>query len=102
MVQQFPFVEGAHPVAKDAQISEHVLARTWRPALSVTGCDGLPAAAVAGNVMLPFTKLKMSMRLPPTLNATHAAQRMKEILTSDPPQGAQITYEPVSTGNGWQ
>ena len=52
--------------------------------------------------MLPFTKLKMSMRLPPTLNAAHAAQRMKEILTSDPPQGAQITYEPVSTGNGWQ
>ena len=46
LVRQFPFVEGAHPVAKDAPISEHVLARTWRPALSVTGCDGLPPSAV--------------------------------------------------------
>lgn len=102
VVRNFAWVDGAHPVAKEAPVAEHILSRTWRPALSVTGCDGLPAAAVAGNVMLPFTKLKMSMRLPPTLNAAHAAQRMKEILTSDPPQGAQITYEPVSTGNGWQ
>ena len=36
-------------------------ARTWRPALSVSGCDGLRATAVAGNVMLPFTNLKLSM-----------------------------------------
>jgi len=101
VVRQFPFVQGAHPVAKDASISEHVLARTWRPALSVTGCDGLPATRIAGNVMLPFTKLKMSMRLPPTLDATHAAQSLERILTSDPPQGARITLEKVAVGNGW-
>lgn len=77
VVQQFPFVEGGHPVAKDAPISEHILARTWRPALSVTGCDGLPATAVAGNVMLPFTNLKLSMRLPPTLDASQASKRRK-------------------------
>lgn len=101
IVRQFPFVEGGHPVAKDAPVSEHVLARTWRPALSVTGCDGLPPTRVAGNVMLPFTKLKMSMRLPPTLDATQAAQSLERILTSDPPQGAHVTLEKVAVGNGW-
>ena len=100
VVRQFPFVEGAHPVAKDAPISEHVLARTWRPALSVTGCDGLPPTRVAGNVMLPSTKLKMSMRLPPTLDATQAAQSLEAILTRDPPQGARVTLEKVAVGNG--
>jgi len=101
VVRQFPFLEGGHPVAKDATIAEHILARTWRPALSVTGADGLPPTAIAGNVMLPFTKLKLSLRLPPTLNATQAAQRLESLLTHDPPQGAHVTFEPVSTGNGW-
>ncbi|GMI12519.1 hypothetical protein TrVE_jg5419 [Triparma verrucosa] len=99
--KQFPFVEGGHPVAKDAPISEHLLAKAWRPALSVTGADGLPATAVAGNVMLPFTKLKLSMRLPPTLDAKQASQDMAEILTRDPPQGAHITVTPGPAGNGW-
>ena len=98
---QFPFVEGGHPVAKDAPISEHLLAKSWRPALSVTGADGLPATAIAGNVMLPFTKLKLSMRLPPTLDAAKANQDIEDILTSDPPQGAQVSVTQFQAGNGW-
>ena len=101
VLRAFPFVEGTHPVAKDAPISEHILARTWRPALSVIGADGLPPTAVAGNVMLPQTKLKLSLRLPPTLDATQAARRLESILTRDPPQGARVIYEPISTGNGF-
>ena len=101
VVRQFPFVEGGHPVAKEAPIAEHILARTWRPALSVTGCDGLPPTAVAGNVMLPLTKLKLSMRLPPTLDAKQASQLLERILTADPPQGARITVEHQTAGNGW-
>ena len=58
LARQFSYVDGAHPVAGwDAPAVEHVLARTWRPALSVTGCDGLPPTRVAGNVTLPCTKL---------------------------------------------
>ena len=101
VVRQFPFVEGGHPVAKDAPISEHILARTWRPALSVTGADGLPATGIAGNVMLPYTNLKLSMRLPPTLDATQAAKDLERILTADPPQGAHVSVEHEHAGNGW-
>ncbi|MEQ9561502.1 MAG: M20/M25/M40 family metallo-hydrolase, partial [Woeseiaceae bacterium] len=45
---------------------ELLLNNTWRPTLSVTGADGLPALINAGNVLLPRTTLKLSFRLPPT------------------------------------
>ena len=47
---------------------EAILARTWRPALSVTGGAGLPSVDAAGNVLRPKTALKLSMRLPPTVD----------------------------------
>ena len=51
--------------------------------------------------MLPSTKLKMSLRLPPTLDAKQAWQDLDRILTSDPPQGARVTLEKVAVGSGW-
>lgn len=62
--------------------------------MAVTGADGLPPTQIAGNVLRPETRLKLSLRLPPTLNAEKAAKRLKEILTRNPPYGAHISYEP--------
>ena len=91
---------GAHPVAKDAEVAEHLLNRTWRPALSVIGADGLPPTAVAGNVMLPQTN--SSCRSGCHRRSTRRKRRSaSNILTRDPPQGARIVYEGVSTGNGY-
>src|SRR5262249_15502278 len=61
---KFPFVDGMRPM--DGDLTELVLNRTWRPALSVTGLDGMPPLASAGNVLRPFTAVKLSLRLPPT------------------------------------
>ena len=52
-----------------------MLNRTWRPALSVTGADGLPPIANAGNVLRPKTSLKLSLRLPPTLDGERGDAR---------------------------
>ena len=57
-----------------ADLADLVLNRTWRPFLAVTGADGLPAPANAGNVLRPQTKLVLSLRLPPTVKADSAAQ----------------------------
>ena len=65
-----------------------MLNRTWRPALSVTGADGLPPIANAGNVLRPKTALKLSLRLPPTLDASAATRELKRLLEADPPYGA--------------
>ena len=67
-----------------------VLNRTWRPALSVTGVAGAPAPRDAGNVLRPFTELKLSLRVPPS-RAKKASARLKEILERDPPYGARVT-----------
>lgn len=96
---KFPFVDGMKPNGTD--LAELVLNRTWRPALSVTGLAGAPAPLDAGNVLRPFTEAKLSMRVPPTVDGKMASARMKDLLESDPPYGARVTYEGEKEGSGW-
>ena len=96
---KFPVHSGVAPVTRD--LSELVLNRTWRPALAVTGADGWPAIADAGNVLRPRTALKLSLRLPPTTDAPKALDRVKEILEADPPYGAQVRFVPGGANGGW-
>ena len=58
------------------QLSELVLNRTWRPQLAIIGADGLTPSANAGNVLLPYTTLKLSFRWPPTLDAKKAIKKV--------------------------
>ncbi len=97
---RFPFVAGAR--ALNDQPAELILNRTWRPALSLTGVDGMPGLADAGNVLRPFTALKLSLRLPPTVDAELASRRLKETLEADPPLGVQVVFEPDEPGQGWE
>jgi len=97
--RKFPFVPGMRAMASDP--AELILNRTWRPMLSVTGADGLPAPANAGNVLRPKTQLVLSLRLPPTLDAQAAAQRLKRLLETDPPYGARVSYESGQAARGW-
>jgi len=53
---------------------EALLNRTWRPTLSVTGADGFPVLQNAGNVLRPYTAFKLSLRLPPLVDAAQAVQ----------------------------
>ncbi|NNJ66292.1 MAG: peptidase dimerization domain-containing protein, partial [Xanthomonadales bacterium] len=80
---------------------ERILNRTWRPALSVTGVDGIPPLDQAGNVLRPHTAVKLSMRLPPTVDGEEANRRLKETLETDPPMNAQVTFEPEHPASGW-
>jgi acetylornithine deacetylase/succinyl-diaminopimelate desuccinylase-like protein len=96
---KFPWVEGMQPVEKDG--GELVLNRTWRPQLAMTGIDGAPSIANAGNVLRPGTALKLSLRLPPALDAERAAARVKEVLEADPPYGAKVSFEVKDASTGW-
>jgi len=95
----YPFCPGVQPQA-DNNV-DRILNRTWRPALSVTGADGLPSLGSAGNVLRPHTSLKLSMRLPPTVDGEEATRRMKETLEANPPQGARIAFQPEHPASGW-
>jgi acetylornithine deacetylase/succinyl-diaminopimelate desuccinylase-like protein len=96
---KFPFVEGMRPVGDD--LTELVLNRTWRPQLAITGADGLPPLASAGNVLRAQTAVKLSLRLPPTLDAAKAASTLKKLVESDPPYGAKVTLEMEKAATGW-
>jgi acetylornithine deacetylase/succinyl-diaminopimelate desuccinylase-like protein len=80
---------------------EGILNRTWRGALSVTGAEHLPGLGSAGNVLRPRTTLKLSVRLPPTVDAAAASAELKRILEADPPYQARVRFEPEAPANGW-
>jgi acetylornithine deacetylase/succinyl-diaminopimelate desuccinylase-like protein len=96
---KFPFVAGMHPVTDD--LSELVLNRTWRPQLAVTGAEGMPPLDSAGNVLRPKTAVKLSLRVPPTLNGAKAGEFVKQLLEKDPPYGAKVSFKLEKDGSGW-
>ena len=93
---KFVFVQ---PVTKDPV--ELILNRTWRAALAVTGADGLPPIESAGNVQRPYTSLKLSLRLPPLVDAPKAAAVLKAALENDAPYQAHVTCHVEQSATGW-
>jgi acetylornithine deacetylase/succinyl-diaminopimelate desuccinylase-like protein len=87
------------PVSKDPL--ELLINRTWRPALAYTGQAGLPDLVQGGNVLRPQTSIKLSLRIPPSLDASDLDRKLKNLLESDPPYGAKIGFEPEKGGGGW-
>ena len=69
-----------------------LLQRTWVPTLSVTGAEGLPAFKDAGNVLRPSTAFKLSLRLPPLVDAAQAVQELKALLEDNAPYQARVTF----------
>ncbi|MDP2817489.1 MAG: M20 family metallopeptidase [Polaromonas sp.] len=80
---------------------EALLNRTWKPTLSVTGADGFPELGNAGNVLRPYTAFKLSLRLPPLVNAASAVQELKALLEDNAPYQAKVTFESAGGATGW-
>ena len=110
--KQFPWVSCSHAPAGHEQAClsaqptstdplEAILNRTWRPALSVTGAASLPSLDMAGNVLRPKTVLKLSMRIPPTVDADQASRALKEMLERDAPYQARVRFEADWAASGW-
>jgi len=96
---EMPVHNGVAPVVND--MTELLLNKTWKPTLVVTGAAGIPPIEKGGNVLRPFTTLKLSIRLPPTLDVEKAKAAVKELLESNPPYGAQVTCTMGHAGSGW-
>ena len=96
---KMPFATGVQPISNDPV--ELLINTTWRATLAVTGADGLPAVGSAGNVLLPELTFKLSLRLPPTVDAAAATNAVRTALESDPPYGAQVRFEGAGATAGW-
>jgi acetylornithine deacetylase/succinyl-diaminopimelate desuccinylase-like protein len=96
---KFPWQDGTQPMSKD--LVEMMLNRTWRPALSITGARGLPDVDSAGNVLRPLTAVKISLRIPPTLDPKAATKKLKKLLEKKPPYGAKVRFDADKASEGW-
>src|SRR5205823_9922212 len=96
---KFPFAGTTQPMSDD--VTELVLNRSWRPQLSVTGIAGLPQPGGAGNVLLPYTTAKLSLRLPPTLDAEAAGATVQKLLEESPPAAARVEFQRQSFPTAW-
>lgn len=90
-----------HIEPESRSITELILRRTWKAALSVIGCDAIPAIANAGNVTLPSLAVKLSMRLPPTCDPEKAALALKNALEKNPPHHAKVRFDMHEKSSGW-
>jgi acetylornithine deacetylase/succinyl-diaminopimelate desuccinylase-like protein len=91
----------AHAMPTTTDPVEGILARTWRPALSVTGAAGFPGVDSAGNVLRPRTTFKLSLRLPPTVDGERATATLKKLLTDNVPYNARVTFDADWGATGW-
>ena len=96
---KYEMIDGVNPVNKNE--STLILNRTWRPSLCVTGMDGIPPIEDAGNVLRPYTRLKLSFRLPPTVDPSYVADEVTELLVEDPPYNAQVSFKVEDVAQGW-
>ncbi len=94
-----PFAAGVQPLSNDPM--ELLINSTWRATLAVTGAEGLPPLASAGNVLLPEIALQLSLRLPPTCDPARVADVVRKTLERDPPYAAQIRFETGGGTRGW-
>ena len=98
VMERFPWVADSRP---STPLADLVAANTWGPSLGVVGLGGAPGISDAGNTLRPRTSAKLVFRLPPSLDAETAAERIKARLERDPPAGASVQFELDPAHSGW-
>lgn len=100
IVSMLPLEAGVQPITND--LTQLAINNALMPSLVVTGMEGLPCLANAGNVLHPQIKTRLSFRIPPGVEATKAVEALKKELTRDPPYGAKVSVTSQSPDNGWE
>ena len=93
--KRFPWscgADGAPSLPTTTDPVQALINRTWRPTLSVTGVEGFPDMASAGNVLRPYTAFKLSLRLPPLVDGNEASLKLKALLEDNAPYNARVTF----------
>ena len=107
--KRFPWAcgaDGASTLPTTTDPTEALLKRTWQPTLSVVGAGGFPELRNAGNVLRPYTAFKLSLRLPPLVEANRAAEELTTLLEDNAPYNAKVTFQAdgrasAMGANGW-
>jgi acetylornithine deacetylase/succinyl-diaminopimelate desuccinylase-like protein len=96
---ELPFARTTKPMGTDG--AALILQKTWQPQLSITAMEGYPLPANGGNVLLPYSIAKLSLRVPPSADAEAARQAVKKALEASPPYDAEVVFDAPRGENGW-
>lgn len=97
---KFPMVEGLDSMGHTG--FQDYINRIWKPQLSITGIDGLPSNSKAGNVLLPFTEVNCSLRLPPSKCAEEAKKDIAAFFDKvSVPHNAKFSCDIFKGGSGF-
>jgi acetylornithine deacetylase/succinyl-diaminopimelate desuccinylase-like protein len=89
-------LEGVELIGKGS-----ILNRLWNsPTLTVTGID-LPPVNEASNTLLPSVRARLSLRIPPTIDARSAADAVISYFRDHLPFNAELVCEDVNVGQGY-
>jgi acetylornithine deacetylase/succinyl-diaminopimelate desuccinylase-like protein len=102
--KRFPWAcadDGTFALPTTTDPTEALIRRTWKPTLSVTGAEGFPEIRNAGNVLRPYTAVKLSLRFPPLVDAAVAVRELKALLEDNAPYQAKVTFVPEGAASGW-
>lgn len=80
---------------------EALYRRAWEPCLEITGIDGAPPAALAGNVLRAQTTAVLSFRLSPGADARKAVDALSERRLAEPSYGARLALRWNEPASGW-
>ena len=94
-----PLIDNTQPLSHD--INELFTRQTWLTSLAVTGQSGFPESTTSGNVFRESTSLRLSFRIPPTLDEKVTLEKIKKLLTENPPFNAKIELNVETIGPGW-
>jgi hypothetical protein len=74
----------------NSDVLQSLILNGWSAQLAVIAAKGLPDPIGSGNVLLPYTETRLSIRLPPTKNHEEAKKILLEKLQENPPYNAKI------------
>jgi acetylornithine deacetylase/succinyl-diaminopimelate desuccinylase-like protein len=97
--QAMPLANRTQPVTGNA--AEQLLNRAWRPQLAITGFDGLPKVSDAAAVAWPQVALKVSIRIPPSVDPFRAGAELKRLFEADPPYSCDVSFTLDGMWAGW-
>lgn len=97
--RHFPTVDGLELMGRDG--ADRLIRQSWSASLSIIGMDGIPSVADGGNVLRASTTAKLSLRIPPDIDARAAGSALVDALRAAPPEGALIEVTAEQPAQGW-
>lgn len=94
-----PFIEGVRPTTE--KIEELILNVFWRPGMEILGAMGLPTIDNASHAIRPYTEVKISIRVPPCCDIENAIAKLQQVLKTDIPYNAKVTFSSEKGVAGW-